>query len=48
MDGHGYFGTNHVVLCDMYSLIKEGKPAEARYRMEHRSRKGLPYYLFSQ
>src|SRR6185295_9423677 len=38
MDGHGYIGTNHVVLCDIYSLLKEGKAAAERFRMAPRSR----------
>lgn len=48
MDGHGYVGSNHVVLCDLYYLFKEGKSPSHRFRLQPRQQDGLPYFVFAR
>ncbi len=47
MDGHSYVASNSVVLCDLYYLLKEGKPAAERFRLRPHLYNGLPYYAFT-
>lgn len=45
-DGHGYFGTNHLVLTDLRRLWGDGALPADRYPLRPDTRNGLPYYIF--
>lgn len=43
--GHFYYGSNPPILADMASLIKEGKDASDRFRLDKQKKDGMTYWI---
>ena len=42
--GHSYIGQNDSILGDVFDLLKDGSPPEARFRLAARQRAGARYW----
>ena len=45
---HSYFSSTKTVISDMFSIIKEGKPASRRFGLEKINASPMPYWRFSK